>query len=222
MTHELKSQTNRQCRPTILLLRQQELAQPENTMAKTKAELLTNKERNVCHKIAKIEKGIIHKRAVALLTLGDGHTQPVAAEKSGLTLGQTRYALRVFKRNNLQLFPADTLEKADHADSSSIERPIKKREKKIKNAKETQEDSGGNTQLDDLRKQEPNEKMGKICKKCKKAKKTKQCRKCKKKQAQKTEKKRKKNNRKKSSHKDTLKKGKKGKKNKKSTKNKKS
>jgi len=68
-------------------------------MAKIKAELLTSKERNICQKIAAREKGLAHKRAVALLSVGDGLTQTAAAKKSGLTLGQVRYALSIFRKN---------------------------------------------------------------------------------------------------------------------------
>lgn len=105
-------------------------------MTKIKAELLTGKKRNICRKIASLEKGLVRKRAVALLAVDDGLTQISAAEKSGLTLGQVRYALRIYRKKNLLLFRTDTLENAADAIASSVElEPDKKTEKKSKKGK---------------------------------------------------------------------------------------
>ena len=107
-------------------------------MTKIKAELLTGKKRNICREIASLEKGLVRKRAVALLAVDDGLTQISAAEKSGLTLGQVRYALRIYRKKNLLLFRTDTLENAVHAIASSAElEPDKKKSKKGKKGKKT-------------------------------------------------------------------------------------
>jgi len=179
-------------------------------MAKIKAELLTSKERNICQKIAAREKGLAHKRAVALLSVDDGLTQTAAAKKSGLTLGQVRYALSIFRKNNLLPFPAETSENVAHAIATSPEvEPDKKTEK-------TRDEPG---------------KQGPKKKKIRKAKKTKKAKKAKKGGTKKIEKKSKKEKgkRKKVSKKDKdkkdtkkAKKMKKAKKSKKSTKKKKS
>jgi len=105
-------------------------------MTKIKAELLTGKKRNICREIASVEKGLVRKRAVALLAVDDGLTQISAAEKSGLTLGQVRYALRIYRKKNLLLFRTDTLENAVHAIASSAELELdKKKSKKGKKGK---------------------------------------------------------------------------------------
>ena len=107
-------------------------------MTKIKAELLTGKKRNICREIASLEKGLVRKRAVALLAVDDGLTQISAAEKSGLTLGQVRYALRIYRKKNLLLFRTDTLENAVHAIASSAELELdKKKSKKGKKGKKT-------------------------------------------------------------------------------------
>ena len=105
-------------------------------MTKIKAELLTGKKRNICRKIASLEKGLVRKRAVALLAVDDGLTQISAAEKSGLTLGQVRYAVRIYRKKNLLLFQSGILENAAQAIASSAElEPDKKTAKKGKKGK---------------------------------------------------------------------------------------
>ena len=118
-------------------------------MTKIKAELLTGKKRNICRKIASLEKGLVRKRAVALLAVDDGLTQISAAEKSGLTLGQVRYALRIYRKKNLLLFRTDTLENAADAIASSTElEPAKKIEKKGKKGKKGKKEVGDQTGQD--------------------------------------------------------------------------
>lgn len=78
------------------------IAQPS---AKITAQLFTTTEREICKKIAAKGNTLSNKRARLLLLIDEGHTQAQACEKSGMSIGQLRYALTLFRKNGLQMFP---------------------------------------------------------------------------------------------------------------------
>lgn len=65
--------------------------------------LLSRSEVTACKKLTASD-GLPAARARALLALHDQRTQAQAAEASGLTVGQVRYALSTFKRKGMGLF----------------------------------------------------------------------------------------------------------------------
>lgn len=65
--------------------------------------LLSRSEVTACKKLTASD-GLPAARAKALLALHDQLTQAQAAEASGLTVGQVRYALSTFKRKGMGLF----------------------------------------------------------------------------------------------------------------------
>lgn len=67
--------------------------------------LLTPKERKTCGQFSEERTDIIAQRAKALLAIDAGTTQAVAAERSGLTIYQVRYLLKIFKQKRLSIFP---------------------------------------------------------------------------------------------------------------------
>ncbi len=69
--------------------------------------LFTPDERAVCEKYADPNGELINKRAAVLLLLDDGKTQSQACEESGMSLGQLRYALTLFKKNGMSIFPQE-------------------------------------------------------------------------------------------------------------------
>lgn len=68
--------------------------------------LLKKSEQNRCEKVAASAAGLEGKRAAALLALNTGATQTAAAAKAGLTLGQVRYLLTIFRDKGMALFAA--------------------------------------------------------------------------------------------------------------------
>ena len=100
--------------------------------------LFTPDERAVCEKIADFNGEPINKRAAVLLLLDDGKTQSQACDESGMSLGQLRYALTLFKKNGMTMFPqeekleetAPVVEKADKEEKTESKK--KKADKKDK------------------------------------------------------------------------------------------
>ena len=66
--------------------------------------LLTSKEQKICERIAAGEAPH-NQRALVLLSLNDQSTQVVAAQKSGLSLGQVKYWIAKFRKGRLGIFP---------------------------------------------------------------------------------------------------------------------
>jgi len=73
--------------------------------------LLKKSEQNTCEKIAASGTGLEAKRAAALLALTEGATQTAAATKTGLTLGQVRYLLAIFREKGTSIFTTATTSK---------------------------------------------------------------------------------------------------------------
>ena len=114
-------------------------------MAKQNGEkLLTKKEIEICQKITNAADKLASKRARALLALNEGVTRAIAAEQSGLTLGQVRYLLTAFNEKHLAIFPEDT-SKPTHTIEKKIKaskdkKKTKKKDKKDKKKKKIKKD----------------------------------------------------------------------------------
>ncbi len=80
-------------------------------MATSKAKLLSMQARKKCQEIAQLKAGLASKRALALLAVDQGEVQGEAAKNAGLTIGQVRYAIALFRKKKLALFPDDLLNK---------------------------------------------------------------------------------------------------------------
>jgi len=102
--------------------------------------LLSTKEQTVCTKLSS-QRTLQGKRAKALLALNDGNTQVVAAKKSGLSYGQVKYLLTIFRKKRFSVFPeitetekgSKTMKKAKSKKSKSKDtKKEKKKNKKLK------------------------------------------------------------------------------------------
>jgi len=71
-----------------------------------KALLLSPDEKVACQALAAAQSGLVSQRASGLLALDGGAAQLMAAELSGLTIGQIRYLLTIFRRKGMTIFPA--------------------------------------------------------------------------------------------------------------------
>ena len=90
--------------------------------------LFTPDERAICEKLADFTGELINKRAAILLLLDDGKTQSQACDESGMSLGQLRYALTLFRKEGVSMFPQEEVAPAP-------EKKKKKKEIKEKKAK---------------------------------------------------------------------------------------
>lgn len=91
--------------------------------------LFTPEERAICEKLADFKGELINKRAAILLLLDDGTTQSQACEQSGMSLGQLRYALTLFRKEGIAMFLQE----------EAAEAPAPKKEEKKKEVKEKKE-----------------------------------------------------------------------------------
>ena len=80
-------------------------------MLKIKAKLLTEKEKKICEKLARIEADQASLRAAALLAVNSGATYAQASEQTGLTPGQVKYAVASFRKRKVALFLADIVDR---------------------------------------------------------------------------------------------------------------
>ncbi len=115
-----------------------------------KKKLLTTQQAAICKNIAGLEIELVSKRASALLVLNEGSTQAVAAEKSGLTTGQVRYLMVIFRKNGMAIFPADLLEKA--------KKSISKKAPNTKDTVKTKKASKARSKKDKPKKKKSNKK----------------------------------------------------------------
>ncbi len=100
--------------------------------------LLSDTERAECKRVAQTESGLHSRRATALLMIGDGSTHREAGTKTGLSIGQVRYALNRFRKLGLAIFPPPPVEKKkDVKQEINIdeEKPVTKKAKKEKKKK---------------------------------------------------------------------------------------
>ena len=119
------------------------MSDQEESTTQTNDKLLTEEERDVCQKIAKLDAGLSSQRAATLLIVDDGLTPATAAEQTGLTLGQIRYLITAFRKKRLGLFPDDVLSQVQSATETiepveaEAEVQTEKTAKKIKKAKKS-------------------------------------------------------------------------------------
>ena len=92
--------------------------------------LLSTKEHEICENMSS-QRTLEGKRAKALLALYDGDIQVVAAKKSGLSYGQVKYLLTVFRKNGLTIFPETTITEKE----PTIMKKAKSKKSKPKNKK---------------------------------------------------------------------------------------
>jgi hypothetical protein len=76
-------------------------------MVTKKVTLLSVAARNKCKEISQGKEGLASKRALALLAVDQGESQEQAAKSAGLTSGQVKYAIELFRKKNLALFPQE-------------------------------------------------------------------------------------------------------------------
>jgi len=108
--------------------------------------LLSNNDKSVCEKIS--SQGTLEgKRAKALLALNDGDTQVIAAKKSGLSYGQVKYLLTVYRKKGISLFPVVTTEKKETI-------PVKKEKSKKSKSKAKKKASKKSDKKKDKKKSE--------------------------------------------------------------------
>jgi hypothetical protein len=96
------------------------------------SKLLKKSEKKACEQIAAVASGLEGQRAAALLALNEGLTQTAAGAKAGLTLGQVRYMLSLFREKGMSLFAAVSDEKKS---SSKAKKSAKKKDKPKKKDK---------------------------------------------------------------------------------------
>lgn len=124
-----------------------------------KVSLLSPEDRVACQAIAALQAGLARQRAAGLLALAEGTTQLKAAELSGLTIGQIRYLLAIFRRKGMAIFPADIANSsspqvalgqtgAKIPPDSTVEEPAGKEKKKAKAKKEKGKTKGGSKHLE--------------------------------------------------------------------------
>jgi hypothetical protein len=96
--------------------------------------LLSTKEQEICTTLSS-QRTLQGKRAKALLALNDGDTQVIAAKKSGLSYGQVKYLLTIFRKKHMSVFP-------EKAKTGTESKPMKKTkaQKSKKTKKEKKKD----------------------------------------------------------------------------------
>ena len=90
--------------------------------------LLSTKEHEVCKNLSS-QRTLEGKRAKALLALNDEDTQVVAAQKSGLSYGQVKYLLTIFRKKGLSVISETTIEKKEPVAMKKVKAKDKKKEK---------------------------------------------------------------------------------------------
>jgi len=127
--------------------------------------LLSTKEHEVCRNLSS-QRTLEGKRAKALLALNDGDTQVIAAKKSGLSYGQVKYLLTIFRKKGLALFPAISSEKKETSKvkkvkSKESKSKAKKKDKKKTNKKKDKKKSIKKTKEKSKSKKDKSKKSGK-------------------------------------------------------------
>jgi hypothetical protein len=99
---------------------------------------LSDTERAECQRVAQTESAPHDQRASALLLIDSGDTHREAGMKTGLSIGQVRYALNRFRTLGFALFPSPPVEKVKEVKikiKREEEKPAKKKAKKEKKEK---------------------------------------------------------------------------------------
>jgi len=137
-----------------------------------KKTLLSTKEFEICTNLN--SQGTLEgKRAKALLALNDGDTQAMAAKKSGLSYGQVKYLLTVFRKKGLALFPAISFEKKETSKVKQVKSKKTKSKTKKKDKKKSDKKKIKKTKEKSKSKKDKSKASGKKKDKKKKTKKSK-------------------------------------------------
>lgn len=109
----------------------------EATPPKSKPGILSKEDLATCQTLVKLDIKLVSLRAQALLIVHEGQTQAIAAEQTGLTIGQIRYLMTLFRKRGISFFPekvltnlANTPEEPKAEEEPKTEEPEKKEEKK--------------------------------------------------------------------------------------------
>lgn len=96
--------------------------------------ILSPEEVAICQSLAKLDIKLVSQRAQALLLIHEGTTQVDTAEKSGLTLGQVRYLMIIYRKNGMNLFPEKLLSTiaAPAPEAEPKKKPVKEKKGKTK------------------------------------------------------------------------------------------
>lgn len=90
-------------------------------MTNSNGTLLTSEQYAACEQISQSDKSPDSQRAQVLLALNEGVSQAKAGEQAGMTIGQVRYCLKLFRENGTGIFsaPEQTAEIESKADGQS-------------------------------------------------------------------------------------------------------
>lgn len=103
----------------------------EATPPKSNPGILSKEDLATCQTLAKLDIKLVSQRAQALLILHEGQTQAIAAEQTGLTIGQVRYLMTLFRKSGIALFPEKVLVSLSNVpEEPKTEAPVTKEEKK--------------------------------------------------------------------------------------------
>ena len=83
------------------------MAAQRSVSDKAQGSLLSPEQERTCQDLAALQNGLASQRAVALLSIDGGATQLNAVTASGLTIGQIRYLLNIFRRKGMAIFPVE-------------------------------------------------------------------------------------------------------------------
>lgn len=72
--------------------------------------ILTPKEVSICKTVADLDIKLLSLRAQALLFIHEGYTQADTAAETGLSIGQVRYLMIIFKKKGINIFPKSLLD----------------------------------------------------------------------------------------------------------------
>lgn len=100
--------------------------------------LLSDTERDECNRVAQLKLKPHSQRADALLMIESGLTHREAGAKTGLSMGQVRYALNRFRKLGPAMFPPPPAEKKKAIKQeikTEEEKPVSKKLKKEKKKK---------------------------------------------------------------------------------------
>ena len=96
---------------------------------------MSPQERETCAEVVAMKIVLVSQRAQALLLICDGETQAETVRKTGLTIGQVRYAITRFKNSGLAMFPPVAAQEAEIEPPALTQPQTKKKKTKDKKKK---------------------------------------------------------------------------------------
>ncbi len=110
--------------------------------------LLSDSERAECKRVAQLKREPHSQRANALLMIESGLTHREAGAKSGLSIGQVRYALNRFRKLGPAMFPPPPVKKKkavkqeiNKEETKPVIKKLKKVKKKKKRSKKSKKEN---------------------------------------------------------------------------------